>query len=121
MPARSFPLTPAPIHVADEVLDDLRRRLAATKWPLDAGNDDGYYGVRRRYLEELVACWADGYDWRAAERAINAYEHYRADVGGVPVHVMRKPGVPSGCGTSGATRPAPDIGQSKLFLRPSRT
>jgi hypothetical protein len=35
------------------VLDDLRRRLTATKWPLDAGNDDGYYGVRRSYLAEL--------------------------------------------------------------------
>ena len=44
MPNRSFPLTPAPIRVCDEVLDDLRRRLTATKWPLDAGNDDGYYG-----------------------------------------------------------------------------
>ena len=93
MPNRSFPLTPAPIRVRDEVLDDLRRRLTATKWPLDAGNDDGYYGVRRSYLAELVAYWADGFDWRAAEAAINAYEHYRVDVGGVPVHFMRKPGV----------------------------
>jgi pimeloyl-ACP methyl ester carboxylesterase len=40
---RSFPLTPTSLHVADEVLDDLRRRLTTTKWPLDAGNDDGYY------------------------------------------------------------------------------
>jgi microsomal epoxide hydrolase len=63
-PARSFPLDPAPIWVPGEVLDDLRRRLAATKWPLDAGNDDGYYGVRRQYLQELVAYWADGFDWR---------------------------------------------------------
>jgi Epoxide hydrolase N terminus len=31
------------------------------------------------YLAELVAYWADGFDWRAAERAINAYEHYRVD------------------------------------------
>jgi microsomal epoxide hydrolase len=92
MPARSFPLDPAPVRVPEEVLDDLRRRLAATRWPLDAANDDGYYGVRRPYLQELVAYWADGYDWRAAERAINTYEHYRADVGGVPVHFMRKPG-----------------------------
>ena len=93
MPMRSFPLEPTPIHVRDEVLDDLRRRLRATKWPLDVGNDDGYYGVRRSYLAELVAYWADGFDWRAAERAINAYEHYRVDVGGVPVHFMHKPGV----------------------------
>ena len=93
MSTRSFPLTPTSRQVADEVLDDLRRRLTTTKWPLDAGNDDGYYGVRRSYLQELVAYWADGFDWRAAERAINAYEHYRVEVGGVPVHFMRKPGV----------------------------
>ena len=89
----AFPLEPTPIHVPDDVLDDLRRRLAATKWPLDAGNDDGFYGVRRTQLQALVEYWADGFDWRAAERAINAYEHYRVDVGGVPVHFLRKAGV----------------------------
>ena len=88
-----FPLEPTPIHVPDEVLDDLRRRLTATKWPLDVGNDDGFYGVRRTQLQALVEYWADGFDWRAAERAINAYEHYRVDVGGVPVHFLRRPGV----------------------------
>jgi hypothetical protein len=75
-PARSFPLDPEPIHVPDEVLADLRRRLRATKWPLDAGNEDGYYGVRRPYLQELVAYWADGFDWRQAERAMNASAVY---------------------------------------------
>ncbi|WP_406047660.1 epoxide hydrolase family protein [Kribbella sp. NBC_00889] len=88
-----FPLEPTPIHVPDDVLDDLRRRLTATKWPLDAGNDDGFYGVRRTQLQALVEYWADGFDWRAAERAINAFEHYRVDVNGVPVHFLRKPGV----------------------------
>jgi microsomal epoxide hydrolase len=89
----AFPLEPTPIHVPDDVLDDLRRRLSATKWPVDAGNDDGFYGVRRTQLQALVEYWADGFDWRAAERAINAYEHYRVDVGGVPVHFLRKAGV----------------------------
>ena len=69
----AFPLEPTPIHVPDDVLDDLRRRLVATKWPLDAWNDDGFYGVRRTQLQNLVEYWADGFDWRAAERAINAY------------------------------------------------
>jgi pimeloyl-ACP methyl ester carboxylesterase len=86
-------LDQTPIHVPDDVLEDLRRRLIATKWPLDAGNDDGFYGVRRTYLQELAEYWADGFDWRAAERAMNAYEQYRVDVGGVPVHFMRKAGV----------------------------
>jgi pimeloyl-ACP methyl ester carboxylesterase len=88
-----IPLEPTTIHVSDEVLDDLRRRLIATKWPRDAGNDDGFYGVRRTRLQPLVEYWADGYDWRTAERAINAYEHYRVNVGGVPVHFMHKAGV----------------------------
>lgn len=87
----SFPLRPTPIHVSDEVLDDLTARLRATKWPLDTGNDDGYYGVRRAFLQDLVEYWINEYDWRAAEAAINLYEHYYVDVSGVPVHFMRKP------------------------------
>jgi pimeloyl-ACP methyl ester carboxylesterase len=91
--ARPFPLTPTPIHVPDEVLADLRRRLELTRWPDDVGNEDWRYGVSRAYLQELVDYWRTGYDWRKAEAAINAYEHYRVDVDGVPVHFMRKPGV----------------------------
>jgi pimeloyl-ACP methyl ester carboxylesterase len=85
--------TSFPIHVPDDVLEDLTRRLKATRWPRDIGNEDGYYGVRGPYLRELVEYWIDGYDWRAAEGAINAYEHHKVDVDGVPVHFMRKPGV----------------------------
>jgi len=89
----SFPLQPTPIHVPDEVLDDLTARLKATNWPQDEGNDDGYYGVRRTYLQELVEYWIEEYDRCAAEAAMNVYEHYNVEVGGVPVHFMRKPGV----------------------------
>ncbi|MFF4410185.1 epoxide hydrolase family protein [Streptomyces sp. NPDC001404] len=89
---RAFPLAPIKISVPGEQLDDLRARLKATRFPLDAGNDDGYYGVRRQYLAELVDYWATTYDWRAAEAAINAYEHYRVEIDGVPVHFMRRPG-----------------------------
>ena len=87
-----FPLEPTPIHVPEEVLDDLRARLALTRPPLDEGNGDWFYGVPDSYLGELVAYWGDGYDWRKAEAAINAYEHYQVSVAGVPVHFMRKPG-----------------------------
>jgi hypothetical protein len=89
---RPFPLDPTPIHVPDEVLADLGRRLAQTRWFDDEGNDDWYYGVNGAYLRELVDYWRDGYDWRAAEAAINAYEHYRVRVDGVPVHFLRRPG-----------------------------
>ena len=86
------PLEPAPIHVPDDVLDDLHARLALTRPPLDEGNEDWSYGVPDSYLRGLVAYWRDGYDWRRAEAAINAYEHHQVDVAGVPVHFMRHPG-----------------------------
>ncbi|WP_330249852.1 epoxide hydrolase N-terminal domain-containing protein [Nocardia sp. NBC_00565] len=72
---RPFPLQATPIHVPDAVLADLRQRLASTRWPDDAGNDDGYYGIDRRYLRELVEYWHTDYDWRTAEAAINAHPH----------------------------------------------
>ncbi|RMB57829.1 epoxide hydrolase family protein [Tessaracoccus antarcticus] len=86
-------LEPTPITISDEVLHDLRSRIRATSWPTDDGNDDGHYGVRRPLLQELAEYWADGYDWRAAECAMNTYEQYRVDISGVPVHFMRKAGV----------------------------
>src|SRR3954463_2557730 len=55
--ARPFPLEPTPIHVPDDVLADLQRRLELTRWPVDAGNEDWYYGVNRAYLQELVDYW----------------------------------------------------------------
>jgi hypothetical protein len=88
----AFPLEPTPIHVSDEVLDDLRARLTLTRAPLDEGNEDWSYGVPDSYLRELVTYWRNGYDWRKAEAAINAYEHHQVSVADVPVHFMRKPG-----------------------------
>ncbi|MFI6040228.1 epoxide hydrolase family protein [Nocardia sp. NPDC051321] len=88
----TFPLHTSPIHVADDVLDDLAARLRLTRWPDDVGNDDWHYGVSRRYLQELVDYWIDEYDWRKAESAINAYEHYHVHIEGVPIHFLRKPG-----------------------------
>ena len=81
------------IGVADGVLDDLSRRLEATRWPLDFGNDDWRYGVDRSYLEELVAYWIDGYEWRAHEAEMNTYTHHRTTVDGLPIHFIREPGV----------------------------
>ncbi|GIP31633.1 epoxide hydrolase family protein [Paenibacillus sp. J2TS4] len=93
MTTASFALQPSPIFVSDEVLIDLHNRLQSTRWPLDAGNADWFYGVSRNYLEELVDYWVNEFDWRKAEKVINAYEHYKVHVDGIPVHFMRKPGV----------------------------
>jgi pimeloyl-ACP methyl ester carboxylesterase len=88
----AFRLEATPIHVPDEVIDDLCARLALTRPPVDEGNGDWSYGVPESYLRELVAYWRDGFDWRKAEAAINAYEHHQVSVAGIPVHFIRKPG-----------------------------
>lgn len=92
----TLPLTQAPIHVADEVLADLRIRLQNTRWPLDAGNDDEFYGISRWRLEKLVEHWLEEYDWRSAEMDINRFEHYWVEVDRVPIHFMRRPSSVSG-------------------------
>lgn len=83
-------LPQTPVRVGDDILDDLRRRLSHTRWPVDAGNDDEFYGVSRTRLEPLVEYWRDEYDWRRAEREINRFEHYQVEIDGVPVHFMRR-------------------------------
>jgi hypothetical protein len=62
-----FAFEPIPIYVPDDLLTDLRTRLKSTRWPLDAGNDDWYYGVSRNYLEGLVDYWINEFDWRKSE------------------------------------------------------
>ncbi|MEJ2859185.1 MULTISPECIES: epoxide hydrolase family protein [unclassified Saccharothrix] len=88
-------MTQTPVHVPDHVLDDLRRRLDLTRWPDDDGNEDGSFGVPVDHLRALVEHWRTSFDWRAAEREINAYEHHRVDVDGVPVHFLRRRGGPT--------------------------
>ena len=81
------------IQVSDAVLEDLDRRLAEIRWPDDPGNEDWRYGTNRSWLESLVEYWRRGYDWRAQEKAMNRFEHYRTVLDGVPVHYLRRRGV----------------------------
>jgi Epoxide hydrolase N terminus len=93
MPTLNHPtLPPFVINLPDDVLTDLRSRLDATRWSIDLDNEDESYGISTRYLKGLVEYWINGFDWRAAERAINAFTHHRVDVDGVPVHFIREPG-----------------------------
>ncbi len=69
-------------------LDDLRARLQATRWP-DGPDDAGWsLGTDLGYLRELVAYWADEYDWPAQEAGLNALPRFRVPVGGLGIHVV---------------------------------
>jgi pimeloyl-ACP methyl ester carboxylesterase len=76
------------VHVDDGVLDDLRSRLARTRFP-DRLDDTGWeYGIPVDYLRELVDYWRDQYDWRAHEARLNDLAHYRTEIDGQSVHFV---------------------------------
>ncbi|WNG38418.1 epoxide hydrolase [Archangium violaceum] len=80
------------VSIPDHILEDLRQRLARTRWPGDFANDDWTYGTQQKYLVELVRYWEKGFDWRAQERAINAFTHYRTRLDGIPIHFIHERG-----------------------------
>jgi pimeloyl-ACP methyl ester carboxylesterase len=78
----SIMIEPFVAGAAPAVLEDLRRRLRATRWP-DAPEDAGWsQGTDVGYLRELVAYWADGFDWAAREADLNRLPRFRATIGG---------------------------------------
>jgi pimeloyl-ACP methyl ester carboxylesterase len=90
--AEDHSVRPFVVDVADTELDDLRRRLASTRWSPEIGNDDWSYGTSGRYLRQFVEYWLDGYDWRAHEAEINSYAHFRTVIDGLPIHFLHERG-----------------------------
>lgn len=83
-------LTPEPFapQTAPEAIEDLRARLRMTRWP-DAPEDAGWsLGVDLDYLRDLVAYWADGFDWPAQEARLARLPRFRARVGGLGIHFV---------------------------------
>ncbi|MEC9347693.1 MAG: epoxide hydrolase [Pseudomonadota bacterium] len=78
------------VDVPQAEIDDLRLRLAETRWPREEPVDAGWtYGANMAYVRELCTYWADGFDWRALETRINARENLIVTVEGQDIHVMR--------------------------------
>jgi pimeloyl-ACP methyl ester carboxylesterase len=88
-------IAPAPftIHVADEVLADLGERLRRVRWPDEIPGGGWRYGTDLAYLRSLVDHWRDAYDWRAAERRLNAFRQFTAPLAGIDLHFIHEPGV----------------------------
>ncbi|HEX2356848.1 MAG TPA: epoxide hydrolase N-terminal domain-containing protein, partial [Micromonosporaceae bacterium] len=78
--ATPLAVEPFSIQVADEELADLRARIRNTRWPEPAPGPAWSQGTDQGYLRGLLDYWADGYDWRAAERGLNAYPQFTAEL-----------------------------------------
>jgi pimeloyl-ACP methyl ester carboxylesterase len=86
-------IRPFKIHVTDEAIADLRRRIVATRWPDKETVADDSQGVRLAKIQPLVRYWGTAYDWRKAEARLNALPQFVTNIDGLDiqfVHVRSK-------------------------------
>ncbi len=79
---------PFRIEVSDAVLDDLRARLRATRWPERETVGDWSQGIPLAYVEEVCRYWADSYDWRVREARLNSLPQFRTTLDGLGIHFI---------------------------------
>src|SRR4030095_12974355 len=81
-------IRPFKAQVPQAALDDLRRRIAATRWPDKETVDDRSQGAQLARLQELVRYWGSGYDWRKLEAKLNALPQFLTTIDGVDIHFI---------------------------------
>ena len=81
-------IRPFRARVPQKALDDLRRRLAETRWPDRETVADRSQGAQLAALQELVRYWGGDYDWRKAEAKLNAFPQFVTKIDGVDIHFI---------------------------------
>jgi pimeloyl-ACP methyl ester carboxylesterase len=81
-------IRPFEVHVPDEDLADLRRRIAATRWSTKELVADRSQGVQLATIQELTRYWAADYDWRACEARLNALPQFTTEIDGQDIHFI---------------------------------
>ena len=88
MQAEGASIRPFEFHATDEQLDDLKRRIEATRWPERELVDDGAQGVQLDLMQKLADYWASDYDWRRCEVQLNALPNFITEIDGLDVHFI---------------------------------
>ncbi|MDA1074085.1 MAG: epoxide hydrolase [Proteobacteria bacterium] len=81
-------IRPFTIEIHDDQLNDLKRRLRATRWPDAETPEDWSQGVPLAYVKDVVAYWADQYDWRQTESRLNAIPQFMTEIDGLDIHFL---------------------------------
>lgn len=79
---------PFHLSIPQTQLDDLRQRLAQTRWPDAETVGDTSQGPQLAKLQALVRHWQDGYDWRRCERLLNGLGQYHTEIDGLDIHFL---------------------------------
>ena len=83
-------INPFRISVPDADLADLKDRLARIRWPEAECVDDWSQGIPLSYTRELADYWANEYDWRAREAALNRFDHFTTEIDGLDIHFIHR-------------------------------
>jgi pimeloyl-ACP methyl ester carboxylesterase len=81
-------IRPFKFHAPQADLDDLHRRILATKWPEKETVTDATQGVQLATVKALAKYWADDYDWRKAEKKLNSYPQFITSIDGLDIHFI---------------------------------
>ncbi len=81
-------IRPLQVEISDEALDDLHRRLAASRWPHKELVDDRSQGVQLATMRELARYWATDHDWRKCEAKLNALPQFKTEIDGLGIHFI---------------------------------
>jgi NAD(P)-dependent dehydrogenase (short-subunit alcohol dehydrogenase family) len=81
-------IRPFRIDVPQEALDDLRRRIASTRWPSNELVDDRSQGVQLATMRELARYWTTEHDWRMTEAKLNALPQFTTEIDGADIHFI---------------------------------
>jgi pimeloyl-ACP methyl ester carboxylesterase len=92
VPANPEPtaIRPFKVHVPDQVLVDLRHRLAETKWPDQLPGTTWEYGTNIKKVRELADYWQKSYDWRAQEARINRFDQFTTEIDGQQIYFIHQ-------------------------------
>jgi pimeloyl-ACP methyl ester carboxylesterase len=81
-------IRPFRVHVPQAALDDMRRRIAATRWPEQETVSDHSQGVKLATMRELARYWETRYDWRKVEARLNALPQFVTEIDGLDIHFI---------------------------------
>src|SRR5258708_7429392 len=81
-------IRPFKVQIPQAALDDLRRRINATRWPDKETVADQSQGAQLAKLQELVRYWGSGYNWRRLEGQLNALPQFKTNIDGVDIHFI---------------------------------
>ena len=81
---------PFTVSIEDSTLDDLQRRLQATRWPEAETCDNWDQGIPLAYSQELATYWANKYNWRRCENTLNSWPNYLTGIDGIDIHFIHR-------------------------------